>query len=212
MDQPDPQVASDVGPGDHRRHAGLGLGPAGVDRDHVCPGVGGQVHRTVEHPRRGHVVDVELVAQRQLSRLVAGGAGSHSLGDLHRGGADHSVGAGGQHLHRVEDLEVPGAAAQVGAEMAGRLLAGEVGAVALDQRLDPHDDPRRAEAALHCAGRAEGGCVAVALLGTEALGGDDLRSLGFAQGDLACHPGLAVEQHRAASALARRRAAVLGRD
>ena len=80
VDQPDAQVAWHVGSGEHGRHAGHGLGPAGVDGYHVGPGVLGQVHRAVEHSRRRHVVDVELVAQRQVGGLVAGGARSDAHG------------------------------------------------------------------------------------------------------------------------------------
>ena len=206
MDQPDAQVAGNVGAGEYGHHARLGLCPAGVDGYHVGPGMLGQMHRAVEHSRRGHVVDVELVAHCQLGGLVAGGAGSHAPDDLDRGavGSGQPVGAGGQHVDRVEDLQIARAAAQVGAEMAGGLLAGEAGALVVDQGLDPHHYPRGAEATLHRSGGPECGRVAMALLVAEALGRDDLRALSLLERDLARHPGLAVEEHRAAAALARR--------
>ena len=161
------------------------------------------MHRAVEHPRGGHVVDVELVAHRQVGGLVASGARADPAHDFNCSsvGADHPVGPGGQHVNRVEDLQIAGAAAQVGAEVAGGLLAGEAGALVVDQGLDPHHYPRRAEAALHGTGCAEGGCVAVALLVAESFGGEDLRTLDLLQGDLAGNPGLAVEKHGAAAAL-----------
>ena len=53
-----------------------------------------------------------------------------------------------EQLDRIQDLHVAGAAAQVGAEMARRVLASEVGALLRDQRLRAHHDAGRAEAAL----------------------------------------------------------------
>ena len=39
VDQPDAQVAGNVGSGEHSRHTGHGLSPAGIDGNHVGPGV-----------------------------------------------------------------------------------------------------------------------------------------------------------------------------
>ena len=200
MDQADAQVAGHVGCGEHRHDAGLGCGSGRVYRDHIGSGVLGQMHGAVEHAGSRHVVYVELVAHGQVGGLVTGGARADAAGELHWS-AVQPVGPCCEHLHRFENLEIAGAAAEMGAEVPGRLVAAESGAVAVDERLGPHHDARSAEAALHRAGRAEGGGVAVALLGTQPLRSDDLGALGFAERNLTCHPGFAVEQHGAAPAL-----------
>ena len=210
VDEPDHRVAGHVGRGEHPHHAGGGGGPAGVDGDHVGPGVVGQADRSVQQARDLHVVDEELVAQGEFAGLVAGRPGPDAPDGLQRR-PGQPVGPGGQHLHRVEDLEVAGAAAQVGPQVAGGLLPGEVGAVPVDQGLGPHDDAGDAEPALHRPGRPEGGGEALPLVAREPLGGDHRGPGRLLQRDLAGHPGLAVDQHCAGPALPRRRAAVLGR-
>ena len=79
----------------------------------------------------------------------------------------------GQRLDRVEDLHVAGAAAEVGAEVAGGVVAGQRRALLVDQRLGPHDDAGGAEAALQGAAGGERVGVAAALVLVEAFEGDD---------------------------------------
>ena len=54
----------------------------------------------------------------------------------------------GDGLDGVEDLHVAGAAAEVGAEVAGRVVPGEVGALLVDSALARITMPGRAEPAL----------------------------------------------------------------
>ena len=54
-------------------------------------------------------------------------------------------------MHCLEDLAVPGAAADVPRERLADLRVARLG-VALQERLRGHDEPRRAEAALHGTG------------------------------------------------------------
>ena len=84
-------------------------------------------------------------------------------------------------------------------------------ALLVDLGLGPHDDAGDAEAALQPAAGGEGVGVALALVVVDALERDDRAAGHLGQRLLARHDGLAVDQHRAAPALARRRAAVLGR-
>ena len=68
-----------------------------------------------------------------------------------------------QHLDGVEDLAVARAPAKVRAEVAGGLVAREGRALLVDERLHPHEDPRRAEAALQGSGGGEAGSEALPL-------------------------------------------------
>ena len=72
VDDPDPQLARDVGRREHADDAGGGRRRRRVDRRDVGAGVGGEVQRGVEHARHADVVDVAAVAERQLGRLVLG--------------------------------------------------------------------------------------------------------------------------------------------
>ena len=117
----------------------------------------------------------------------------------------------GDGLDRVEDLDVAGAAAEVGAEVGRHLLAGEVGALLVDLGLGPHHDAGDAEPALQPAARGEGVGEGLALGLVDTFERDDRLPGDLVEVVLARHDGLAVDQHRAAPALTRRRAAVLGR-
>ena len=141
VDEPDAQVARHVGGGEDALDAGDGLGRRGVDGEDVGPGVLGEDGGGVEQAGDPHVVDVVLVAERQLAGLVPAVAAADAprrpgvaVGPLGgppvgrgRGGRprDRDLGARGQQVDRVEDGVVAGAAAQVAAEVAGRLVAGQ---------------------------------------------------------------------------------------
>ena len=84
---------------------------ASIDGD-VGAGVVGEPQRGVEHAGHADVVDVVAVAERELRRLVLG-AGAADRGRQLR----LELLADRDRLDRVEDLDVPGAAAEVGAEM-----------------------------------------------------------------------------------------------
>ena len=97
------------------------------------------------------------------------------------------------------------------AEIAGGLVAGEPGALLVDERFHPHEDAGRTEATLQGTGGGKGGREALPLARVEPLQSRDRPSRHLLERDLAAHRRLAVDEHRAASALARGRAAVLGR-
>ena len=88
----------------------------------------------VQHARDPHVVDVVAVAERQLTRLVlrTGRANASTECRLERL-------ALGDRLDGVEDLDVAGAAAQVGARC-GAIPPVEVGALLVDLGLGAHHD------------------------------------------------------------------------
>ncbi len=74
--------------------------------------------RDVQHPRQLHVVDEQRAAGEQPGVFVAANAATDRLGS-HRtsGGGIAVVGRGARarrDLHRVHDVLIPGAAAQVG--------------------------------------------------------------------------------------------------
>jgi hypothetical protein len=96
--------------------------------------------------------------------------------------------APGQRLEGVEDLDVARAAAEVGTEVAGRLVPGEV--LLLQQGVGADQDPGGAEPALQRPRGGEGVGVAVPLV--DALEGDHLPPVHLLQRDLAGHHGLAV--------------------
>ena len=146
VDDPDAQLAGDVGGGEHGDDAVGSRGSGGVDGDDVGAGVGGEVQGGVEHPGHAKIVDVAAVAERQLLRLVLGTglADATTEGDLERLALGHR-------LDGVEDLDVPRAAAQVGAEMRGHAVPVEIGALLVDLRLGAHHDAGDAEATLQAA-------------------------------------------------------------
>jgi hypothetical protein len=119
------------------------------------------------------------------------------------------VGAG-QLVDRVEDLDVARAAAEVGPQVAGCVVAREARSLLVEQGLGAHDDAGRAEPALQRAAGRERVGEAGALGLVEPFERDDRLALGPLHRHLAAHHRLAVEQHRAAAALARGRTAVLG--
>ena len=207
VDEADPQLAGHVGGGEHGLDAVDGGRRRGVDADHVGPGVVGQSERPVEHPLRRQVVDERPVAEAQLACLVLGSAGAQPT---QRQGHGHL--AGRQRLDGVEDLHVARAPAQVGAEVPGGVVTGEGVALLVEERLGAHDDAGRAEPALQGTVGGERRRIPVALGAVEPLEGRDRRPLGLVHRRLAGDAGLAVQQHRAAAALARRRTAVLGRQ
>ena len=206
MDDPDAQLAGDVGGGVHGDDAVGSGGTCGVDGDDVGAGVGGEVQGGVEHAGHAEVVDVAAVAESQLLRFVlrSGLADAGAEGDVERLALGHR-------LDGVEDLDVSGAAAQVGAEVRRHGVAVEVGALLVDLRLRPHDDAGDAEATLQPAAGGEGAGVAVALGVVEPFQRRDVASGDLVERLCAADDRLAVDEHGAAAALPRRRAAVLRR-
>ena len=177
-----------------------------VDRGDVGAGVFGEPERGVQHARHTDVVDVVAIPERQLPRLVLGAGATNGrrqlglelLADRHR-------------LDRIEDLDVAGAPAEVGAEVRLHRVAREARALLVDLGLGPHHDAGDAEPALQSAARGEGVGVRVTLGLIDALERHDRAAVDLLERLLAGHDSLAVDQHRAAAALPRGRATVLGR-
>ena len=206
VDDPDAQLARDVRRREDPDDTGGGGRGRRVDRRDVGAGVRGEVQRGVEHAGHADVVDVPAVAERQLGRLVLGARRTDRTAQ--RGLERLALGHG---LDGVEDLDVAGAPTQVGAEVRGHRPAVEVGALLVDLRLGPHDDAGDAEPALQPTAGGERIGEALPLVGVDALERHDLLAGDLLQPEVAADDGLAVDHHRAAAALARRRAAVLGR-
>ena len=166
VDDPDPQVTRDVGSREHSLDAGHGARRSRIDLEHVGPGVVRKPERSVKHARNPDVVHIVTVAERELDALVPGASGPEaSRGDRRRRFAAC------QHFHRVEDLAVTGAAAQMRPEIASSLVAGKTRSLLVDERFDPHENAGRAETALQGPGGGERGSQALPLGGVEPLQG-----------------------------------------
>ena len=152
VDDPDPQVARDVGRGECGHHAGGGQRGADVDGPDVGPGVGrsGAARRAA----------CPAPAGRRCSRGRPTSGPQPRTWDprlpIPPGIPPPRASPPRDHLDGVEDFHIPRAAAEVGAQMPGHLLAGQGRALLVDLGLGPHHDPRDAEAALQPAARREG--------------------------------------------------------
>ena len=124
----------------------------------------GEPKSSVKHAGNPDVVDVVAVTERELDTLVPDATGPDAPA---RHGKRHL--AASQNFHRVEDLAVTGATAQMRPEIAGGLVAGEPRALLVDERFDPHKDAGRAETALQGASGGKGGREALPLARVETL-------------------------------------------
>ena len=197
VNQPAAQLAGDIIGGEHRNHAGHRERIGRIDRHDVGASVFAEDNRSVQTALGLHVVDEATVAERELLTLVLHAASADpALRDGNRGLA------GGKRLDGVEDLHVAGATAQMSTEMAGGVVAGGF-LVAAEQRDGAHHDARRTEAALQCAvgGERVGHPLPLGLVDTLERG--DLGASRLLERGLARDARLAVDQHRAAPALAR---------
>jgi len=114
------------------------------------------------------------------------------------------------HLHRVDNLHIAGAPAQMAVQGLGDLLAGHLG-VLVGQVLDAQHQPRRAEPALKAGGGLEGVGVELAFgIGNPFQGGDRF-AFGRPRRDRAGLARLAVDQRQTAAALPLGRTGVLER-
>ena len=75
VDDADPQIARDLGSGEHGLDAGHGARRSRVDLEHVGPGVVREPQRSVKHARNPDVVHIVTVAERELDSFVPGAAG-----------------------------------------------------------------------------------------------------------------------------------------
>ena len=205
VDDPDARIARHVGGGEHRRDAGHGAGAHGVDPHDVGPGVIGEPERPVQHARDAQVVDIAAVAEREC-----GGRRRHACPTLR---AADRVAAGWVARRRAARRRRGSSCTRCsgtgGHRGARRLVAG---GRRLSCRSAPSGGRRSPACRSRTAGRRsrEGGRVATPLGGVEAFQGRDGVTCRLVQGYQATHRRLAVDEHRAAAALAPRGAAVLG--
>ncbi len=186
--------------------AGRGERGGRVDGDDVGAGVLGEVQRGVQHPGHADVVDVVAVAEGERRSLVFRTRSTDRGRELRLERA-----AMGHCVDRVEDLHVAGAPAEMCPEVGLHGCLGERVALLVDLGLGPHDDARDAEPALQAAARRERVGEALPFGLVDALECGDRLAVDLGDVVLARHGGLAVDQHGAASALARWRAPVLRR-
>ena len=206
MDETRTQLPRHIGRREHAHHTRHRLRRRLVDREHIGASVGREMHGAVQQTLGTHVVDEVALAEGQLIRLVLDPAGADPAG-THR----HRHLIARQRLDRVKDLHVAGATTQMRAKQARCPLTGDrlTGGGLIEHRLDPHDDARGAEPALQGAMGGERLGHPIALGRLDPLEGDDRGALHSIERGLACDARLAVDEHGAAPALTRRRAAVL---
>ena len=198
VNQPAAQLAGDIIGGEHRNHAGHGKRIGWLDGHDVGASVFAEDDRPVQTALGLHVVDEAAVAERELLTLV-----------LHTASADPTLRdgdrglAGGKRLDGVEDLHVAGATAQMSPKMAGGVVTGGF-LVAVEQGNGAHHDARCAEAALQCTVGGERVSHSLPLGFVDTLERGDLGAGCLLERGLARDARFAVDQHRAAPALARR--------
>ena len=188
----------DVIGGQHADHAGQSPGLLRVDGQHPGPGILGPDGTAVDH-----AVQIDVIG-------IDAGAGDLLL-HIHPGNplAQGPVGGGRRHLalaeqlrrqqNAVDDLHIPGAAADVVADGVGRLLPGGI-RIRVQQSLGAHHHAGDAEAALDRPRHAEGVGVDLLFKVRQTLHSDDalpLQLVGLGDAGLG---GLAVDQHGAGAA------------
>ena len=166
----------------------------------------GQVNGTMQQTRGDHVIDEGTFAHGELVRFVLDAAAT----DAPRLN-DYRDFTGGDVFDRVEDFDVAGATAQMGAKQGSGVLAGEIGALLVDHCLGAHDDARGAETALQRAVRGKCCRHRVSLGAIHTFEGEHFGASRFLQRRLTGNTGLAIHHDRATAALTARRAAILGR-
>ena len=158
----------------------------------------GEAEGAAEHSRRGHVAHERLVAQRELRALVAGAPRADTAARI-RHGERLAAPSGADQLHRVDDLDVAGAPAEVAEQSVFDLVARRA-RVLREERLALEHDPRRAEPALRRAGGNEAvGPEAPGLVG-EPFVRDDVLALDPCRLLRTRDDRVAVDDHRACAA------------
>ena len=206
--RPEHALAGHVGGGQRRDHAGVRLRLRRVDAQHARARMIGEAQGAVEHPRLAEVGDERLVAEGELVRAVAQSSRSPTPSPRLR--QRLAAPRARRELHRVDDLHVAGAAAEIAEQRVGDLLSRRHG-ILREERLRLHHDPRRAEAALRRTGDGEGVGPELPRLGREPLLRDDVLSLRAGRLLCARDDGTAVDEDGARAAGAFRRAPVLHR-
>ncbi len=200
-------LALHVGGGHHRDDPGVSRRLRRVDPDDARARVVREAERSVQHPGLDEVADVQLVAEREAGALVACRAGADAPAALGLGEGDASVGRSHE-PHRVDDLRVARAAAEVPEQRVRDVLARGLRVLA-EKRLGLHDDPGGAVAALGRAGGHERVGPEPALVLGQPLLRDDVFPLDPRRLLRAGDDGAPVHEDGAGPAGALRRAAVL---
>ncbi len=203
-----PVLARNVVAGDDAFHALHGLGLGGVDRHDAGVRPRAAQHLDVEHVRHDHVAGIAQLARHLRRRIDAAHVGADEglrphLFRRQRRGRQRAVHHVARQFHRLEDLLVAGAAADVAAEPLLDLLVAHEG-VGADGAGRRHHHARDAIAALAGAGLVEGLLENAHLAGPgqvlHRLDGRALHLGGRHEARLHQH---AVDEHRARAALAR---------
>lgn len=207
MDQSDPEITRDVGGGEDGDHSRYRPGGFGDDLHHIGAGVIGEAEGSVQHPVDRKVVDIAAVSEGEADPFVLGAFLSDATGeDRIRNRCSRS-----QQLDRLDDLDVSGATAQVGPETALDGGPIEIAPLLVEERFSADHDPWGAEATLQRSGGSKGAGQPIPLGLFKTLQGRHLPTSHLLHRKLTRDGRLAVEQDRAATALTRRSAAVLGR-
>ena len=164
----------------------------------------------VEQAGRVDVGDEGTLTQGELGALVAPErlADAAVLDDRRQRGAAELRFL--NELHRVDDLLISGAAAEMPVEHARNVGARQSLAL-VGHPFDAQHEARRAEAALQAGGRLEGVGIKAPLGVGDAFEREDSAAVDLFGAHRAGELGLAVEQHQAAAALPLGRAARLDR-
>ena len=140
-------LPGNVGRREHAHHARCRRGPAGVHGEHPGPRVVRKAQGAVQHARHAQVVHERPPPHGPFVCPVAGRRSPHA-GTVFKMRFLFPAQHGGGFQHGVHDLDVAGAAAQVGAHRTDHLLPGGLRGL-LQQQFGAHEKARRAESALH---------------------------------------------------------------
>ncbi len=149
VDDADPELAGDIGSGQDRDHLIVGFSFGGVDRGDGGSSVIGEHQGGVEQARHPDVIDIAPVTKGEALGFVLMSLAANFTGEDRLGGCGL-----GNRFDGIENLDIAGAATEVGPQVGFHRLAGEVGALGIDLGLGSHHDAGNAVAAL---GAAMGG-------------------------------------------------------
>ena len=171
-----PPLAGHVRRRDDGAHSGERRGLRRVDAHDPRPRVRGEDEGAVQQALALHVRHVGLLAEGLREGAVACERFPDAAVVERRRHVPAAPGL--RHpLHRLDDLRVAGAAAEVAVDRAGDLVTARV-RLPVEEMLGPERDPGNAEAALDAAGRGERLRDDLALAGRDTLEGQDLAALG----------------------------------
>src|SRR6185295_15681145 len=198
-------LSGDIGGGYHCDNARNLFRFAEVDLLDERARVFRQEHGAVKHAGNAHVIDVRPVAKRKLASLIARRAGSDSSGLAVVFDGSFASERCCRQLDRVNYLDVAGTPAMMHAQHAIDLVVGWIGTL-VDEILCSNDDARRAKAALKSARGNETVGESIALELAEAFKRQHVLPRDILSRHRARDYGPAIDDDRAASALALRAA------